>query len=162
VVGKPLEGWPDERWLDIRRMGALGPLLERRLNRCAAKGFDAVEADNVDGYANRTGFPLTAADQLRFNRFLAAAAHTRGLSIGLKNDVDQAAALEPDFDWALDEECFDYDECGRLAAFTRAGRAVFVAEYELDTSAFCAPARAAGFMAMRKRLSLDAWREPCW
>ena len=61
-----------------------------------AEGFDGVEADNVDGYANDSGFPLTAADQLRFNRFLARAAHARGLSIGLKNDLGQAAALEPD------------------------------------------------------------------
>ena len=72
-------------------LDVLGPLLEARMDLCRDKGFDAVEADNVDGYANRTGFPLTAADQLRFNRFLAAAAHARGLSIGLKNDLDQVA-----------------------------------------------------------------------
>jgi hypothetical protein len=43
-----------------------------------------------------------------------------------------------------------------------AGKAVFVAEYELATSAFCQQANAAGVMAMRKRLELDAWRETCW
>ena len=112
-------------------------------------------------YANPSGFPLTGADQLRFNRFLAAAAHARGLSIGLKNDLEQAEALEPDFDWALNEQCHEYDECNLLAPFTRAGKAVFVAEYDLDTASFCSKARAAGLMAMRKRLALDAWREPC-
>ena len=162
VVGKELPDWPGEHWLDIRRLDVLGPILERRLDLCRRKGFDAVEPDNVDAYANDSGFPLTAADQLRFNRFLASAAHARGLSVGLKNDLDQVAALQPDFDWALDEQCFQYHECERLQPFVRAGKAVFVAEYELDTASFCPSARAAGVMAMRKRLSLDAWRQTCW
>jgi hypothetical protein len=162
VVGKELPDWPGEHWLDVRRLDVLGPLLERRLDLCRQKGFDAVEPDNVDAYANDSGFPLTADDQLRFNRFLAAAAHARGLSIGLKNDLDQAAALQPDFDWALNEQCFQYHECDRLQPFVRAGKAVFVAEYELDTASFCPAARSAGLMAMRKRVSLDAWSETCW
>jgi hypothetical protein len=162
VVGKEVEGWPDEHWLDIRRLDVLGPLLERRLDLCRKKGFDGVEPDNVDGYANDTGFPLTASDQLAFNRFVARAAHARGLSVGLKNDLDQVAALEPDFDWALDEQCFQYRECDRLRPFVRAHKAVFVAEYELAPARFCRRARASGFMAMRKRLELGAWREPCW
>jgi hypothetical protein len=162
VLGKELPDWPGERWLDIRRLDVLGPILDARLDLCRAKGFDAVEPDNVDAYANDSGFPLTAADQLRFNRHVAAAAHARGLSVGLKNDLDQAAALEPAFDWALNEQCFQYDECDRLAPFTRAGKAVFVAEYELGADGFCARARALGVMAMRKHLELDAWREPCW
>ena len=98
---------------------------------------------------------------MAFNRFVAAAAHARGLSVGLKNDLDQAAALEPDFDWALDEQCFQYHECDALQPFARAGKAVLVAEYELDPSAFCPQARAAGYSAIRKRLALDAWRQSC-
>ena len=162
VIGQPLEGWPNERWLDVRRLDVLGPVFERRLDLCKAKGFDGVEADNIDAYTHTTGFPITGDDQLRFNRFLAAAAHARGLSIGLKNDLEQAAVLEPDFDWALNEQCFQYGECDRLQPFVRAGKAAFVAEYDLDTSAFCAQANAAGLMAMRKRLDLDAWQQPCW
>jgi len=162
VIGKELPDWPGEHWLDVRRLDVLGPILERRLDLCRQKGFDAVEPDNVDAYANDSGFPLTAKDQLRFNRFIAGAAHARGLSVGLKNDLDQAAALEPAFDWALNEQCFQYHECDRLQPFVRAGKAVFVAEYELDTASFCPQARAAGLMAMRKRIELDAWRETCW
>jgi hypothetical protein len=37
-----------------------------------------------------------------------------------------------------------------------------VVEYERDTASFCARARAAGLMAQRKHLELDAWRDPCW
>jgi hypothetical protein len=160
VVGRPLEGWPDERWLDVRRLDVLGPILRRRLDRCAAKGFDGVEADNVDGYANRSGFRLRGRDQLRFNRWLARAAHARGLSIALKNDLGQARALEPAYDWALNEQCFEYRECERLRPFVAAGKAVFVVEY--TDGDFCAAAQAEGFMAQRKRLELDAWRRPCW
>ena len=72
------------------------------------KHFDGVEADNVDGYTNPTGFPLTAADQLTYNAWLARTAHALGLSIALKNDLDQARQLEPHFDYALDEQCFQY------------------------------------------------------
>ena len=58
VMGRS-NGWPGEQWLDIRKIGVLGPIMKARLDMCAAKGFDAVEFDNVDGYQNRTGFPLT-------------------------------------------------------------------------------------------------------
>jgi hypothetical protein len=162
VLGNVLDGWPDERWLDIRRLDLVGPIMARRMDVCRRKGFDGVEADNVDGYANGSGFGLTAADQLAYNRYLADAAHARGLSIGLKNDIDQVAALEPAFDWAINEQCFQYNECAALRPFLAAGKPVFVAEYDLATSAFCSAANVMGVMAMRKRLALDAFREPCW
>jgi hypothetical protein len=162
VLGNPVSGWPDERWLDIRRLDVLRPIMERRLDLCRAKGFDGVEPDNVDGYGNSSGFPLTAADQLAYNRFLVAAAHARGLSIGLKNDLEQAAQLQPDFDWALNEECFEHGECQLLLPFVQAGKAVFTVEYGLDPGAFCPQANALGFMSMRKTLALDATRTTCW
>jgi hypothetical protein len=162
VLGGTVAGWPNERWLDIRRLDVLGPIMEKRLDLCRAKGFDGVEPDNVDGYSNSTGFPLTAADQLAYNRFLVRAAHARGLSIGMKNDLGQAAELQPDYDWALNEECFQNGECDLLRPFAAAGKAVFNVEYALDTSAFCPQAQALGFMSMRKSLSLDASRTPCW
>ena len=105
VIGSAYEGWPGEYWLDIRQIDLLAPVLRARLDLCRDKGFDGLEPDNIDGYTNDTGFPLTYADQLAFNRWLAAEAHARGLSIGLKNDPDQVADLLPDFDWALTEDC---------------------------------------------------------
>lgn len=160
VLGRP-NGWEGERWLDIRAIDVIGPIIEARLDLCRDKGFDGVEADNVDGYANDTGFPLTAADQIAFNTFLAEAAHARGLSIGLKNDVEQAAALEPLFDWAINEECFTYDECGALLPFIEAGKAVFHVEYEYRPAEFCGLTVGLGFSSMQKRRDLDAWRDPC-
>lgn len=154
-------GWPGERWLDVRRLDALAPLLRARFARCAAKGFDAVEPDNVDGYANHSGFPLTATDQLRFNRWVARAAHAQGLAVALKNDLEQAPALVRDFDFAVLEQCFQYRECESARPFLRAGKGVYDAEYALPTSAFCRDARRLGINAIRKRLDLRAWRETC-
>jgi hypothetical protein len=160
VLGKG-NGWPGERWLDIRRLDVLRPIMRSRIALCARRGFDAVEFDNVDGYANDTGFPLTAGDQLAFNRWLANEAHRHGLSAALKNDLGQVRSLLPWFDFALDEQCFQYHECARLRPFVRAGKAVFEVEYRLKTSSFCGRARRLGFDSMRKHLRLDAWRSVC-
>lgn len=154
-------GWPGERWLDIRKRGVLGPIMKARLDMCAAKGFDAVEFDNVDGYQNRTGFPLTAADQLAYNVFLANQAHLRELSAVLKNDVGQVRALLPYFDFALNEQCHQYDECDRLNRFVNAGKAVFGVEYKLAKPEFCPQSNAANFNFLKKKLSLRVWRSPC-
>jgi hypothetical protein len=154
-------GRPGEQWLDIRRLDVLGPIMEARLDLCKAKGFDAVEPDNIDGYTNNTGFALSSYDQLVYNRFLAKAAHDRGLSIGLKNDLDQVLDLVGDFDWALNEQCFQYRECSALNPFIRAGKAVFNVEYKLTTDQFCSQANNLNFNSMKKKLSLGAYREPC-
>jgi len=161
VLGRPLAGWPDERWLDVRRLDLLAPIMQARLDLCAAKGFDGVELDNVDGYDNRTGFALSGADQLRFNTYLAGAARARGLAVGLKNDLGQAAALEPHFDFAVNEECFRYRECAALRPFIAAGKAVLHAEYDTPPRRFCATASRLGLSSIAKRMSLGAWRRPC-
>lgn len=154
-------GWPGERWLDIRRLTELEPLLAARFDQCARKHFDAVEPDNIDGFDHETGFPLTAADQLRFNRMLLRLAHARGLAIGLKNDAAQAAELAGEFDFAVVEECVLHDECDRYLPFRQAGKAVFVAEYATDLAATCATAAALGLRAIRKPPDLTAGLETC-
>lgn len=159
IIGNT-NGWPGEHWLDIRRLDVLGPIMEARLDVCKQKGFDAADPDNVDGYTNLSGFPLTADDQLRYNRFLSDAAHRRGLSVGLKNDLGQAAALVSSFDWALNEQCFRYNECSLLTPFVDAGKAVFQVEYGTDQS-FCSLARALRLSSIQKNLDLDAWRIAC-
>jgi hypothetical protein len=126
-------GWPGENWLDIRS-DAVKTIMAARLDLIKAKGFDAVEPDNIDGYSNSTGFPLTTQDQLNFNQWIAAQCHQRGLSVGLKNDVDQAAALQPYFDWTLNEESYKYNEYSGLSVFTNNNKAVFEVEYGKNTA----------------------------
>jgi hypothetical protein len=160
VLGKS-NGWPGERWLDIRKLSVLKPIMTGRLDQCAVKGFDGVEFDNVDAYQNRTGFPLTGLEQLKYNAWLANQAHLRGLSAALKNDLDQVKRLLPYFDYALDEQCFQYKECGKLLPFISAGKPVFEVEYTLPTSTFCPKANTLDFNALKKNLELDAAREAC-
>ncbi|GAC1432274.1 MAG: endo alpha-1,4 polygalactosaminidase [Burkholderiaceae bacterium] len=161
VIGKPYSGWPREWWLDIRQTTILLPIMRERLDRCKAKRFDGVELDNVDGYGNDTGFPLTAGDQLRFNVLLANEAHKRGLSVALKNDSDQARTLVPYFDWALAEDCFHDHWCEQLTPFVRAGKAVMDAEYHLSPTVFCSRAATLHINAIAKRLELGSYRLIC-
>ncbi len=156
VLGRTYEGFPNERWLDIAHFHRFAPILEQRFQTCARKGFDAVEPDNIAGWENRTGFPLTAGEQLRFNRWVARRVHALGMSVALKNDPRQVRPLLRSFDFAIVEQCFQYDECGSYEPFVRAGKAVFEAEYELAPAAYCERARSLRFSAIRKSYDLFA------
>jgi hypothetical protein len=160
VIGRG-NGWEGERWLDIRRTDVLEPLMAARFDMCRTKGFDAIEPDNMDGYKNRTGFDLKASDQLRYNRLIAKLAHDRGMAVGLKNDLDQIPDLVDDFDFAVNEQCAQYDECGDMKPFIAADKAVFHVEYELPTSRFCADSRRLKLSSMLKKYELGVWRRPC-
>lgn len=148
-LGNTLTNHTDERWVDIRS-ARVRAILAARMELAATKGCDGVEPDNVDGYRNDSGFALSAQDQLAFNIWLANAAHRRGLAVALKNDVEQAAELEPYFDFAIIESCHHYRECDRLATFVAAGKPVFSAEYE-EKYVRSARARAALCREMRAR-----------
>jgi len=129
ILGKSLDGWPGERWLDIRD-DRLARLMRERLNLAVQKGCDGVEPDNMDGYLNTTGFDLQPDDQLAYNKFIANEARKRGLAVGLKNDLEQITALEPYFDFGLIEQCHEYDECDKIAPFILKFKPVFNAEYK--------------------------------
>lgn len=161
VLGKDLADWPGERWLDIRRIDILGPIMNARLDLAVAKGCHGVDPDNVNGYTNDTGFALTAEDQLAYNRFLASAAHERGLTIGLKNDIDQIPELVEDFDWIINESCFRYQECTALLPFKEAGKPVFVIEYDQAPEHICFQSQQMGLNTLIKHRKLDAYRIDC-
>lgn len=128
VIGRRLDGWPDERWLDIMDPGVRAAM-EARLDLAVEKGCDGVEPDNVTAYTSASGFRLNASEQLSYNRFLADEAHERGLSVALKNDVEQIPELVEWFDFTVNEECADYNECDTLQPFIDADKAVLNAEY---------------------------------
>lgn len=167
VIGNNYEGWAGEKWLDIRQIDALAPIMRTRLDMCAAKGFDGVEPDNIDLHWANTGFKISYADQLAYNIWLAKEAHARGLSIGLKNNEDQVADLLPYFDWALTEECFVGEWCQELAPFIQAGKPVFAVEYtdRLSYEDFidlvCPPAADLGIYAILKNRDLDEYYAEC-
>ena len=160
VLGGPVGGYPQERYLDIRRTDVLLPLIAARLDRAAAKGCNGVEPDLDDTYTSNTGFPLTVDDQLAYDRAVAELAHARGLSIGLKNgasgDGSFEAAMAPSTDWALNESCNRFRECGGYGVFIAAGKPVFQVEY-LDegssVASFCPADNARNFDGILKQSS---------
>ncbi|HJQ08215.1 MAG TPA: endo alpha-1,4 polygalactosaminidase [Candidatus Saccharimonadales bacterium] len=135
AIGASVDGWPGENWLDVTNP-TVKTIMKARMQMCKDKGFDAIEPDNIDSYQNKPGFPTTAAQQAAYNQWIAETAHSLGLSIGLKNDLDQVPQLVSYFDWALNEECNQYDECETLEPFVKANKAVFNAEYKGGTT-FC-------------------------
>ncbi len=156
VLGAGVDGYPEERWLDVRRLDVLLPLMTARLDAAAAKGCDGVEPDLDDGYTADTGFPITEDDQVAYDTALVEAAHARGMSMGLKNGPGLAARMAPVADWALNESCALYDECGAYAAFVALSKAVFHVEYSAEGQTledFCAADAAAGFDGILKESS---------
>ncbi len=163
VLGSELEGWPGERWLNIGDLSALEPIMTARLQMCKEKGFDAVDPDNMDGFENKTGFPLTAAEQLTYDEWVASEAHSLGMAVFQKNDGEQTPQLASHFDGEINEECNVYKECSDFRPYLAAGKPVLDAEYGLRTSQFCAADDAAGIMGARYDVALDgSLFEPCW
>ncbi len=102
----------NEYWLNLNNNRGQRDFILRQLaartRKCANAGFDAVEYDNVETYAQPTrvtGWHVSAHTQLIFNTALAKMAHANGLSVALKNDLGQVPRLEPHFDFAVNEQC---------------------------------------------------------
>lgn len=132
MVRDKMDEW-DEYYLDINDKRLL-PLMAARLDLAQQKGCDAVEPDNIDIYLSpkvqKWKKPVTVYDQRDYDIWLSTEARKRGLSIGLKNDIANAKYLLDYFDFAINEECYDFDECGLyLDTFIAANKAVFMAAY---------------------------------
>ncbi|MFE0677557.1 endo alpha-1,4 polygalactosaminidase [Streptomyces sp. NPDC058867] len=98
------------------------------IDDCAEQGFQAVEPDNYDTFARAPRGMLTEDDAKAFLTLLATHAHERDLAIGQKNTPELAPArAEVGVDFAVVEECGQYDECAAYAA--EFGDAMFVIEY---------------------------------
>jgi endo-alpha-1,4-polygalactosaminidase (GH114 family) len=171
LIGKPFSGrFPNEYWLNLNNNRGQRDFILRQLaartRKCANAGFDAVEFDNVETYAQPTrvtGWHVSAHTQLIFNTALAKMAHSNGLSVGLKNDLGQVPRLEPKFDFAINEQCFQYHECTNnpspgYKAFLRDGKPVFQVEYRIPPSSFCSDANRLGISSIKKakNFSLNA------
>jgi hypothetical protein len=132
--------WGGEYLVDIR-----SPATRRRavawlapmIGRCAAKGFQAVEFDNLDSWTRFDGTPLAGkvpfgrAEAVAFAALITRRAHAKGLAVAQKNtpQLGRRTSLRTvGFDFAVSEQCGRYRECG---AYTRVfGRRVFDIEYE--------------------------------
>jgi hypothetical protein len=158
-LGNNMDGWPGERWLDIRSSNVFSIMLNR-LDLAVSKGCDGVEPDNVTVYQEpNTGITANATDQLAFNRNLFNAAHNRGLAVALKNDLDQVTELVDYADLIVNEQCHQYNECNLTQPFIDAGKPVLNAEYQSsyqnDPNPLCAAAQAADIRTLILSMDLD-------
>jgi hypothetical protein len=179
LFGNPDSGYPDEYWLNINsdvygtnpntgeRQSAQDFLVEEmmaRVKEAKLIGVDAIEFDNTEAYDNHTGIKISAHTQLQYDMRLANMAHRLGLTVALKNDIAQAGRLIKYFDFEVNEQCWQYDECGGLAPWPAAGKAVFNVEYGGQQSHYCplANSPAYDFNTIGKTDDLyDLPYEPC-
>ncbi|KAI7448635.1 hypothetical protein KC336_g702 [Hortaea werneckii] len=173
-LGYPLDGWPDEKWLDLNSPN-VRRIMANRIALARKKGCDAIDPDNIDGYNNDNGLDLEAYDSIKFIRFLSQQAQANGLSIGLKNAAEIVSDIEFDVHFSVVEECTEYEECGNFAPFINANKPVFQIEYPSKTdsgnvspnkiSRICSNKQGAagsdGFSIILKDESLDGWAQYC-
>jgi len=169
ALGNAMSGYPAERYLNINDPAVVA-VIEARIKMCATKGFDAVEPDIDDSYAERTGFPISEAQQITYDSTLASYAHGLGLGWGLKNGDGAdgfASAMLAKVDFVLDEQCFQYRSCSAFSpSFANAGKAVFEVEYSDQggpgAASFCPTAMSKNFNAVEFDSNLDGRvRVPC-
>jgi hypothetical protein len=166
--GKPLVGWRGENWLDTTSSN-VHQIMLTRLDLALSKGCDGVDPDNVDGYDNDTGFNLSKADAVNYMTFLAEAANSRKLSIGLKNAGGIVPLVLDKMQFAVNEQCVQYAECKLFRPFVDAGKPVFHIEYPSGApnvgaatkTGLCSDISRKGFSTILKEMELYNWLQAC-
>jgi hypothetical protein len=161
LKGNSVDGFASEKWLDIRQTGILLPIMTQRIQHCADKGADAVEPDDIDGYTNNPGFQFTRADQIAYNKAIAGIVHSFGMSVALKNDGDDVNSLLPFFDFAIVEQCIQFNECATYSPFVTAGKSVLVAEYKGSITSICSQLNALKMNGILTDINLDGQISSC-
>jgi len=95
---------------------AIAAIVNGWIDGCATAGFQAVELDNLDSYTRSAGL-ITQTQALDFASLLITHAHNDGLAIGQKNTLELGTAgRDAGLDFAVVEECGQFNECGSFAA----------------------------------------------
>ncbi|GGJ28819.1 endo alpha-1,4 polygalactosaminidase [Deinococcus roseus] len=146
LAGSQLPGW-DEYVYKLAGFTAssntaehilLRRIMTEHMQRVKTLGCEAIEPDNIDAYANVSG--ISSTDQYNYNVWLASTAHNLGMKILQKNDLGQIAdgaadvpsgkvGLAKVFDGIINEECFQYQECGEMKPFKDLNKPIFVRQY---------------------------------
>ncbi len=113
ALGNVYFGYPQERWVDFRQLDALKPMLNERIRMCAAKGFDAVELDDIDSFdpPSTTGFHLTPGDAQNYLAYAFNEIHRYGMTGLWKNSPLLSWWGRRYTDGAVVEECYVYHQC---------------------------------------------------
>lgn len=148
-------------WVDTRALAAR-TWASGRFDLARTHGCDAVEPTGVDSYQSNTGFPLGQDTATTWVQTLATEAHARGLAVAMSNVVELAPRLVDQVDFATNEECLRFNECGTLTSFVQQNKPVFHFETgtAADLSRVCG-SRPSGFSTILKQAARDAWLLRC-
>ena len=157
--------WPAEYFLDVTDVfkpnSVLASILVKRMQMCRAKGFDALEPDNLQNDENVSDGSISTPQQLDFNGWIADRAHENGLAVFQKNGPDKilqrdrtGKMMVEKFDGILNEQCQEYAECGSLAEYTERGKLALNVEYRRSVALDCISFLASGVNALKKDLGL--------
>jgi hypothetical protein len=113
TLGNIYYGYPQERWVDLRQLSALKPMIDARIAMCARKGFDSIELDDIDSFepASTSGFNLTPGDAQNFLAYTFNRIHRAGMTVLWKNTGILSWWGRDYADGAVVEECYVYSEC---------------------------------------------------
>lgn len=172
-LGNELDGWPGERWLNTKSEN-VRKIMRERLDLAVRKGCDGVDPDNIDAYDNENGLNLQEPDAVDYVNFLADEAHSRNLSVSLKNAGSIVPTVLDKMDYSVQEQCLQFDNCNQFQPFIEANKPVFHVEYPkgddtnnnnlvaTDTKdSLCDNPAAAGFSTIIKNMDLDDFIQPC-
>ena len=170
VKGNNMDDWDGEKFLDIRQIDVLRPIMHERFRKAKNMGYDAIEADNIDLYTytrSQLGFNISTQDVIEYCQMISDEVHSFGMSIGQKNAAELSNRLEDYFDWALLEDVF-YEasqndaELDDSSIYIRHHKAVFATEYSDNmpqrqfTNNVCTEAHNVHFTAIYKDRDLHA------
>jgi len=172
-LGKPVKGWPGEHWLNLSSP-SVREIMASRVEIASQMGCDAIDPDNVDGYQNDNGWSLTSDDSVEFLEFLVGKASELNLAVGLKNAGDIISDVLPLVQFAVNEQCAQFDNCSPFRPFIKAGKPVFHIEYPHgapsnvsaaeSTDACTSVGSSVGsihFSTIMKSSKLDGWAQYC-
>ncbi|KHN93825.1 endo alpha-1,4 polygalactosaminidase precursor [Metarhizium album ARSEF 1941] len=174
-MGKPLDDWPGERWLNVSSP-SVRDIMKERIKLAASKGCLAIDPDNVDGYQNDNGIGLTSEQAVDFVKFLSDEAAAYNMSTGLKNAADIIHDVIDVVAFSVNEQCVENSECESYSPFIEAGKPVFNIEYPKDAGStrgvsatmstdICSrrgkSKGANKFSTVIKKKNLDGWVEYC-
>jgi hypothetical protein len=120
--------FPDEFWLNTSSI-KVRRIMQTRIQYAKDRNCSAIDPDNIDGYSNPNGIGATPADAIDYIKFLSREARSRGMGLGLKNSLDIVPDVTSYVDFAVNEQCIQYNECNKYNALFSSSLPVFNIEY---------------------------------
>jgi hypothetical protein len=137
-VHDPDPDWAGEMLFDVSTAAKRQNLMTLEtpwISDCKAKGYNAIEPDNLDSYDRSQGH-LTEQNDKDFMALFVAAAHAQGMAVAQKNVPEWGAAAKTTigFDFEISEECQESAGACQQSQTVYGNNLVFELEYWYETN----------------------------